>query len=59
MSNHVASSTRVKALLAAAYADTLLIGHPRLVVCLDRRRERASASCPVQGLKQTSPSRRW
>ena len=36
---------------------TLLIGHP--VVCLDRRRERASAACPCQGRKQTSPSRRW
>ena len=44
---------------ATAAPSTLLIGHPRLVVCLDRRRERASASCPVQGLKQTSPSRRW
>jgi len=34
----------------------LLMGHPRW--CLDRRRERAIAACPVQGLKQTSPSRR-
>jgi hypothetical protein len=26
---------------------------------LDRRRERAKTASPVQGLKQTSPSRRW
>ena len=34
----------------------LLMGHPRW--CLDRRRERAKTACPVQGLEQTSPSRR-
>jgi len=33
--------------------------HRSSLSCLDRRRERASASCPVQGPKQTSPSRRW
>ena len=33
-----------------------LMGHPRC--CLDRRRERAKTACPVQGLMQTSPSRR-
>ena len=36
--------------------SALLMGHPRW--CLDRRRERAKTACPVQGLKQTSPSRR-
>ena len=37
-------------------AARVLMGHPRC--CLDRRRERAKTACPVQGLMQTSPSRR-
>ena len=41
---------------AAAASSRLLMGHPRC--CLDRRRERAKTACPVQGLMQTSPSRR-
>src|SRR5450755_534430 len=41
-----------------ATAKSWLIGHPKLVVCLDRRRERAVVACPCEGRKQTSPSRR-
>ena len=37
-------------------AAGVLIGHP--LCCLDHRRERAKSACPVQGLMQTSPSRR-
>jgi len=33
--------------------------HRASFVGLDRRRERARAACPVQGLKQACPSRRW
>ena len=46
----------VGVLLAAGVIPLLLMGHPRW--CLDRRRERAKTACPVQGLEQTSPSRR-
>ena len=46
------------------WAFEQLIGHPRFYgaaagrVGLDRRRERASAACPIEGQVETSPSRR-
>ena len=41
---------------AGLFSWYVLIGHP--LCCLDHRRERAKSACPVQGLMQTSPSRR-